>query len=598
VGLELIDATFNFAGQSLTEFVNSSNTYWSTVEFEFREGTGFLSLDWAWDALDTHNRGRLAVQRIEIFEDATETPPILPSPSSNVFSIVPSYTFDFSSLQGDRLIFGHSASWSTIHLSSICDYVRHVNTNALHSDLDLLVVSGTLRMGVNINDGNTFIDPNGRDRGLLSNGILTGPIRVVITARNATANERAYATFKLGNQSVTQFVNASNITWSSTTFDFEDGQGLLTMQWPWYPINEPGQGRLAIQSIRIFEGVQQQQRSVSVNNQRDSIIVGSVGTTAFDVITNNVTSPYWSQAIFPVTLFDAPRGMTAGFATIYQGGVGTLSIGTTAEVPVGEHLVRVSINGVMSTDFIVSVDGDGRWVEQQTPQQGNGWSSITYGNGMFIAVSNQGASGSQAMTSPDGINWTLRSTPGANQVWSSVTFGNGLFIAVSYYGITGSQVMTSPDGINWTLRSTPEPIQRWNSVTYGNGLFVAVSSSGTEGSQVMASSDGINWTLRSTPSSNQRWRSVAFGNGLFVAVSSGGNHTSQPIMTSLDGENWTLRTVSTTEDLSLNSITFGNGLFVAVSQASNSAGAQAAISSNGIDWALSQITPIINLKCL
>jgi len=45
------------------------------------------------------------------------------------------------------------------------------------------------------------------------------------------------------------------------------------------------------------------------------------------------------------------------------------------------------------------------------------------------------------MTSPDGITWTSR-TSAADNGWSSVTYGNGLFDAVSING-TGNRVMTS-----------------------------------------------------------------------------------------------------------------------------------------------------------
>jgi hypothetical protein len=87
------------------------------------------------------------------------------------------------------------------------------------------------------------------------------------------------------------------------------------------------------------------------------------------------------------------------------------------------------------------------------------------------------------MTSPDGINWTLRTSAADNQ-WISVTYGNGLFVAVAYSG-TGNRVMTSPDGINWTLRTSAADNQ-WRAVTYGNGLFVAVAQTGT-GNRVMTS---------------------------------------------------------------------------------------------------------------
>ena len=64
----------------------------------------------------------------------------------------------------------------------------------------------------------------------------------------------------------------------------------------------------------------------------------------------------------------------------------------------------------------------------------------------------------------------------------SVTYGNGLFVAVAFSG-TGNRVMTSPDGITWTVRQSAAD-NMWNCVAYGNGLFVAVSADGT-GNRVM-----------------------------------------------------------------------------------------------------------------
>jgi hypothetical protein len=81
--------------------------------------------------------------------------------------------------------------------------------------------------------------------------------------------------------------------------------------------------------------------------------------------------------------------------------------------------------------------------------------------------------------------WTIR-TSAANNDWRSVTYGNGLFVAVAYTG-TGNRVMTSSDGINWTIRTSAAD-NYWYSVTYGNGLFVAVASTGT-GNRVMT----MNW---------------------------------------------------------------------------------------------------------
>lgn len=201
---------------------------------------------------------------------------------------------------------------------------------------------------------------------------------------------------------------------------------------------------------------------------------------------------------------------------------------------------------------MISYDGK-RWEKQATPAGLDGWNSVTYGALTFVAVGSDGI-----MNSTDGESWTERVDP-ANGVWTSVAFGDGLFVAVS---LNGSDVITSPDGVTWTER-TPAAIDDWQSVTYGNGLFVAIASAQSGGSlpgRFMTSSDGINWTLRTPETTGvTSWRSITYGNGLFVAVSQQGD-----IEYSSDGINWNIATSS--EDFAgLTSITYGNGVFLAVS---------------------------------
>ena len=107
-------------------------------------------------------------------------------------------------------------------------------------------------------------------------------------------------------------------------------------------------------------------------------------------------------------------------------------------------------------------------------------SRIAAGVGLVVAVV---AGASPASAEVAGIDWTSR-TSAADNNWYSVTYGNGLFVAVAGSG-AGDRVMTSPDGITWTSRSSAADIS-WESVTYGNGLFVAVAYTGT-GNRVMTS---------------------------------------------------------------------------------------------------------------
>ena len=70
------------------------------------------------------------------------------------------------------------------------------------------------------------------------------------------------------------------------------------------------------------------------------------------------------------------------------------------------------------------------------------WQSITYGNGKFIAIANEGK---LFAYSTDGINWTKGTLP-ISASWQSIAYGNDKFVAVIY----NSNIFAySTDGINW-----------------------------------------------------------------------------------------------------------------------------------------------------
>jgi hypothetical protein len=177
-----------------------------------------------------------------------------------------------------------------------------------------------------------------------------------------------------------------------------------------------------------------------------------------------------------------------------------------------------------------------------------GLSGIVYANGKFVAVGGQLLDNfvTNVEVSTDGISWT-RYNPAFEIQAKSITYGNGLFVAVAFGG-PGNRVMTSPDGINWTQR-TPSANNDWQSVAYGNGKFVAVSSNGTN--RVMYSTDGISWTGLAV---NLNSNAITFAEGKFTT---GTNY-------STDGITWTGTTISPIIPFG---ITYGNGIFVAVGQA-------------------------------
>jgi hypothetical protein len=265
----------------------------------------------------------------------------------------------------------------------------------------------------------------------------------------------------------------------------------------------------------------------------------------------------------------------------------SVTYGQNANIPNG-LFVAVSYTG---TGNRVMTSPDGITWTSRTSAADNFWTSVTYGqgvnipNGLFVAVSNDGFQ-NRVMTSPDGITWTSQTTiSDCDSEWNSITYANGLFVAVGF-----ASVMTSPDGITWTSR-TSAAIIFWTSVTYGqnanipNGLFVAVAASNDSNNlnRVMTSPDGITWTLR-TSASNNSWNSVTYGQGLFVAVARSG--TGNKVMTSPDGITWTSRTSAS--DNNWASVTYGqnvnipNGLFVAV--ANSGTENRVMTSPDGITW--------------
>jgi hypothetical protein len=209
----------------------------------------------------------------------------------------------------------------------------------------------------------------------------------------------------------------------------------------------------------------------------------------------------------------------------------------------------VAVASTGGPDRIMTSPDGTTWTSVNAPGY-ESYNCVAYGNGTFVAL----ATGTAAMTSADGITWTAQTLP-YYATWNSITFAAGQFVAVCS-GYPG--VMYSSDGINWNQGVTSN-YWNWRSVTYGNGKFVAVSDN-PYGSNVIYSTDGINWTGVETP--YNQWKSVTYGSGKFVAVCD--QQATGNVMYSTDGLSWTSVSSSLVDNNTWKGITYGNGLFVAV----------------------------------
>jgi hypothetical protein len=150
------------------------------------------------------------------------------------------------------------------------------------------------------------------------------------------------------------------------------------------------------------------------------------------------------------------------------------------------------------------------WATHSMPGAATNWDDVTYGAGKFVAI---GFDMGISATSSDGASWSGNYSMGDS--CSAVTFGNSIFVAVSDTGYS----LTSSDGATWVKHPMPNlGTTSWLRVAYGGGIFVAVPYLRN---YVATSLDGVNWTLRDSPILADYNSSIAYNNGTFVVACGG-----------------------------------------------------------------------------
>lgn len=220
-----------------------------------------------------------------------------------------------------------------------------------------------------------------------------------------------------------------------------------------------------------------------------------------------------------------------------------------------QNLAGIACNGSL---FVVAANGTNRGIlnyngsvwNTNSPSENNNWAGICFDGTRFVAVATDGTN--RVAVSTNGTSWTNYAAAAAKN-WNSVAAGNGVLIAVADQG----DVMKSSDGgASWASK-TPTAMNAWSAVAYGNGVFVAVSYSGTN--RVMYSEDdGETWTGVSVASN--AWFALCHDGSQFIAVATSGTNR---VMTSPDGKVWTPQSAAAANQWI--GITFGNSKLVAVS---------------------------------
>jgi hypothetical protein len=213
-------------------------------------------------------------------------------------------------------------------------------------------------------------------------------------------------------------------------------------------------------------------------------------------------------------------------------------------------LKQIAFNGdvyvmVSSDGFLLKSEDLENW-ENIPDIDSNSWESIVQNNSIFIAVSSDGDN--RVLFSTDGAEtWTHVSVELYD--WKSITYKQGLFLAVAE-----SKAMYSVDGLEWTYIDLPDKM--WKQVVYGKDVFVAITET-IDGIDDMIYSDdsGVTWNTITKPNTNILSKIVFFVNDKFYAI------TDQNVIQSINGEDWE-NLVLPFDDSGINEVIYTGGYYI------------------------------------
>jgi hypothetical protein len=191
------------------------------------------------------------------------------------------------------------------------------------------------------------------------------------------------------------------------------------------------------------------------------------------------------------------------------------------------------------------------------------------------------STGSLLAYSLDGTTWQMGTTSGlACQGFNTIAYGNGIYVAGGTPIGSGNSFATSTDQITWTGRGGSTLMSNVNQITYGNGIFIATGTKGTAGSTIMKSTDGVTWTNLTNVYGSYSGRCVAYYQGRWIV---GGGAYYGINYSDDNGTTWNYTSTSySIYSTQTNAIAYGNDIVVSVGQGTVNT---LAISTNmGVSW--------------
>ena len=205
---------------------------------------------------------------------------------------------------------------------------------------------------------------------------------------------------------------------------------------------------------------------------------------------------------------------------------------------------KIVVGGRTTTECALYATTDGgTWSGNGCPgAAASSISEVAYGNGIFVAVGDDGASAPLILTSSDGYTWTTAPNGSATQIIRTVNFINGYF----YMGEGGG----GAGNLHRSVNPSTVTIAALNGTNIGGGFryhdVIAAAGGGvlaiTDQNGTRYAADGVNFstgTIFSTAPAGERPQGVATNGALNVAVGGEiGGTESCYVSVSSDGLNW------------------------------------------------------------
>jgi hypothetical protein len=316
--------------------------------------------------------------------------------------------------------------------------------------------------------------------------------------------------------------------------------------------------------------------SVVRNGTKYSVSVAAAGTgyTRLETITIPGTQLGGTSTDNDLTLTITAINASGGILDVDQVGYG--AGGVYVAVASGSDQTAYSSNGTTWT--LASLPSSGTWtaIAHGLVDDGSTIAKVS----RFVAV--KSGSSAAAYSDDGGATWTATTLP-ASAAWSSITYGEGRWVAIASDSTT---VAITQDGEVWDIQGTLQSTG-FVDIAYGKGLFVAVKPGASTGA-VNKSTDGVTWTAQDLGTS-ATWNSVGYGKNTFVIVATDSNSG----YASADAADWNSVTIGSPDGSTTagyQNVRYGQGVFLVTAYQS---GVQdysyVAKSENGIYWTIEGI---------